>query len=70
MDALSVLPFLDLAFCFFRKALHRLSLNLIRPLDLGLGEELGIFFVILLSDGEDLLAAVETLLNLLLVGGG
>lgn len=70
MDALSVLPFLGLAFCFFGKALHRLSLNLIHSLDLGLGEKLGVFLVILLSDGENLLATVETLLNLLLVGGG
>ena len=70
MDALSVLPFLGLAFCFFGKALHRLSLNLIHLFDLGLCEKLGVLLVILLSDGENLLATVETLLNLLLVGGG
>ena len=51
------------------KAPHHIFLNLIDPLYLLLGQELRILLVILLTDVENLLAHLETTLNILLTLG-
>ena len=58
--------FATILLTLLRKALHHLSLYLIDALYLVLSKELRVFLVILLTDVENLLAHLETLLYLLL----